>query len=65
MPAGISNQKSISQIQNRLSTDNKSSVTRKPSRGNQKNMKNTIIEKNQATTNKLIFSTPALNTDNS
>ena len=47
MPSGIQNQKSMSQIQNRLSTDNKGSATRKPSRGgNQKNFKNPTIDKN-------------------
>lgn len=46
MPTGMSNQKSMSQIQNRLSTDNKSSGTRKPSRGNQKNFKNPTLDKN-------------------
>lgn len=65
MPSGISNQKSMSQIQNRLSTDNKGSATRKPSRGNQKNYKNPTLDKNPSASNKLIFSTPALNTENS
>jgi len=49
----------------RLSAGNKASGTRKPSRGHQKPTLPLNTEKSLATANKMVFSTPALNTDHS